>query len=47
MFPVFEVQPGTIALAASIGLGAGFIAALFPILRTLKTTIANGLRSIG
>jgi putative ABC transport system permease protein len=47
MFPVFEVQPVTIVLAASIGLSAGLIAALFPILRTLRTNIANGLRSIG
>lgn len=47
MFPVFTVQQGTMIMAIGIGLLAGLAAAVFPLIRTLHTTIANGLRSIG
>jgi putative ABC transport system permease protein len=46
-FPVFNVQPATIALAVGIGLLAGIAAAVFPIIRTLNTKIATGLRAVG
>lgn len=46
-FPVFNVEPVTIAMAIGIALGAGVVAALFPTLRILRTRIADGLRSIG
>ena len=47
MFPVFVVQPATIVLAAAIGIASGAVAAVFPIARTLGTSIASGLRSLG
>jgi putative ABC transport system permease protein len=47
MFPVFAVQSGTMIMSVAIGLLAGLVAAAFPVLRTLHTSIANGLRSIG
>ncbi len=47
MFPVFTVPPETVIGSAGIGALAGCAAAAFPLIRTLHTTIANGLRSIG
>lgn len=46
-FPVFNVQTITIVLAALVAALAGVVAALFPTIRTLRTTIAEGLRAIG
>jgi putative ABC transport system permease protein len=46
-FPVFNVQTITIILAAIVAALAGVIAALFPTIRTLRTSIAEGLRAIG
>lgn len=46
-FPVFTVEPITIVLAVSVALLAGFVAAVFPVLRTLHTRIVDGLRAIG
>jgi len=46
-FPVFNVEPLTIILAISSALLAGIVAALFPAMRTLRTTIVDGLRQIG
>jgi len=45
-FPVFKVEVVTILLAASVAALAGVIAALFPTIRTLRTSIAEGLRAI-
>lgn len=46
-FPIFNVEPVTIILAVSVALLSGVIAAVFPAARTLRTSIAEGLRSIG
>lgn len=46
-FPVFTVAPETIAMAVGVALFAGAVAAIWPIHRTLRTTIVEGLRSIG
>ncbi len=46
-FPIFNVEPVTIILAVSVALFAGVAAAAFPVLRALRTSIAEGLRSIG
>jgi putative ABC transport system permease protein len=46
-FPVFNVETVTIILAAIVAALAGLVAALFPTIRTLRTSIAEGLRSIG
>lgn len=46
-FPIFNVEPVTIILAVSVALLAGVFAAVFPTIRTLRTRIADGLRSIG
>jgi putative ABC transport system permease protein len=46
-FPVFKVEVMTILLAAIVATLAGVIAALFPTIRTLRTSIAEGLRAIG
>jgi putative ABC transport system permease protein len=46
-FPVFNVETVTIILAALVATAAGVIAALFPTFRTLRTSIAEGLRAIG
>jgi putative ABC transport system permease protein len=45
-FPVFKVEVITILLAAIVAALAGVIAALFPTIRTLRTSIAEGLRAI-
>lgn len=46
-FPVFEVQTKTILFAIIVAILAGLAAALFPTLRALRTSIADGLRAIG
>lgn len=46
-FPVFNVETVTIMLAALVAAAAGVTAALFPTIRTLRTSIAEGLRAIG
>jgi putative ABC transport system permease protein len=46
-FPVFNVETITIILAALVATFAGVIAALFPTIRALRTSIAEGLRAIG
>lgn len=46
-FPVFNVEIVTIILAALVAAAAGVIAALFPTIRALRMSIADGLRAIG
>jgi putative ABC transport system permease protein len=46
-FPVFNVEPVTIAICVGVALLAGLAAAAYPVLRALHTSIADGLRSIG
>jgi len=46
-FPIFNVEPITIILAVVVALLAGVVAAVFPAVRTLRTSIAEGLRAIG
>ena len=46
-FPVFNVEPLTITLSISAALFAGVVAAVFPITRTLRATIVDGLRTLG
>ncbi len=46
-FPVFNVETITIVLAAIVAALAGVVAALFPTIRALRTSIAEGLRAIG
>jgi putative ABC transport system permease protein len=46
-FPVFTVAPWTIALAVGVALMAAIVAALFPVFRALRISIAEGLRTIG
>lgn len=46
-FPIFNVEPITIALSVGAAFLAGIVAAIFPIFRTLRTRIVDGLRMIG
>ena len=46
-FPVFKVQTLTIVIAGFIALLAAFVAALFPVIRALRSRIVDGLRAIG
>jgi putative ABC transport system permease protein len=46
-FPVFNVEPITIALAVTAALMAGVISSVFPIYRALRMRIVDGLRQIG
>jgi putative ABC transport system permease protein len=46
-FPVFTIAPWTIALAVGVALFAAVVAALFPVFRALRISIAEGLRTIG
>lgn len=46
-FPVFTIAPWTIALAVGVALLAAVVAALFPVFRALRISIAEGLRTIG
>jgi len=45
-FPVVEVQVVTILFAVAVAVFAGFVAALFPTIRTLRSKIADGLRAL-
>jgi putative ABC transport system permease protein len=45
-FPVFIVEPSTIAIAAGSALAAGLVASIVPIVRTTRATIVDGLRSL-
>jgi putative ABC transport system permease protein len=47
MFPVFAVQPMTIALAIGFSLLVGVVAAVFPAYRSATMKIVDGLRQIG
>jgi putative ABC transport system permease protein len=46
MFPVFIVEPGTVLLAFLSAVAAGTVAAAFPIRRTSRMKIVDGLRQI-
>ncbi len=46
-FPVFFIEPITIILAIAASVIVGVAAAVFPIQRTLKTHIVDGLRFVG
>jgi putative ABC transport system permease protein len=46
-FPVFYVEPMTLLLAGSSALLVGIVASLFPIQRSLRTSIVDGLRFVG
>ncbi len=45
-FPVFNVEPVTVILAACAALLVGIVASLFPVQRALRTSIVDGLRQI-
>jgi len=47
MFPVFEIEPVTLILAASAALIIGIVSAIFPIQKALKTKIIEGFRFVG
>lgn len=46
-FPIFYVEPITVVLAGSSALLVGVAAAVFPIQRSLRTSIVDGLRFVG
>jgi putative ABC transport system permease protein len=46
-FPVFNVAPITIAMAITIAVSAGVIAAAFPAYRSARMKIVDGLRTLG
>ncbi len=46
-FPVFFIEPITIVLAVTAAILVGVVAAIFPVHRTLRTKIVEGLRFIG
>lgn len=46
-FPVFTVEPSTVAIAFSAAFLSGVLAATVPLTRTLRTSIVDGLRQIG
>lgn len=47
MFPVFAVQPATVAMAVGFSLLVGAVASAFPSYRSAKMKIVDGLRQIG
>lgn len=47
MFPIFEVKPLSVVLAASSALVVGILSAVFPIWRATTMKIVDGLRQIG
>jgi putative ABC transport system permease protein len=47
MFPVFDIEPVTLILAASAALIIGIVSAIFPIQKALKTKIIDGFRFVG
>ncbi|MGA9117822.1 MAG: ABC transporter permease [Bacteroidota bacterium] len=46
-FPVFDLEPITLAMALGAAFLVGALAAIFPIQRALGTSIVDGLRDIG
>jgi putative ABC transport system permease protein len=46
-FPVFNVEPATLGWAALAAFISGIVAAAVPVLRTLRTSIVDGLRQVG
>ena len=46
-FPVFFMEPITVILAVAAAFIVGVAASIFPIHRTLRTTIVDGLRFVG
>lgn len=46
-FPIVNVEPLTIIIAAGVSLAAGLVAAMFPAMRALRMNTADGLRSVG
>ncbi|HLA99885.1 MAG TPA: ABC transporter permease, partial [Bacteroidota bacterium] len=46
-FPVFNIEPLTLALAVGSAITAGLVAALVPVVRTLRMKIVDGLRQVG
>ncbi len=46
-FPIFRIMPITIILSASAAILIGFVSALFPIQRAIKTKIVDGFRFVG
>jgi putative ABC transport system permease protein len=46
-FPVFNVEPATLGWAALAAFISGLVAAAVPVVRTLRTSIVDGLRQVG
>jgi putative ABC transport system permease protein len=46
IFPVFELEPGTVAQAVGLCLLCGLLAATFPLLAAVRTPIATALRKV-
>ncbi|MGE5315674.1 MAG: ABC transporter permease [Acidobacteriota bacterium] len=46
-FPVFNIEPGTIALSFTFSILVGVLAALYPAVRSVRIRIVDGLRQIG
>jgi len=46
-FPVFEVEPVTVIFAVGAALFIGVAAAIFPVLKALRTRIVEGFRFVG
>ncbi len=46
-FPLFNVEPSTIALSLVFSVSVGVIAAMYPAVKSVQTKIVDGLRQIG
>ncbi len=46
-FPLFNVEPSTIALSFVFSVSVGVIAAMYPAVKSVQTKIVDGLRQIG
>lgn len=46
-FPLFNVEPSTIAIMVVFSVAVGVIAAMYPAVRSVRTKIVDGLRQIG
>ncbi len=46
-FPVFNTEPLTLILAVASAVLSGIVAALVPVIRTLRMSIVDGLRQVG
>ncbi len=46
-FPIFNIAPSTLVLAALFSLSVGIFASLFPAIRSMNMKIVDGLRQIG